>query len=213
MTGAPGSKWSSVSKHIYYSKDVDHSDYSEDRTYFHDAPGSMQLMHLGAYFDPQMEFGDFFDRLDQYSKEDIEVELDKPFSGTGKRIVKSHSFSNHLSFIRKTWPECPIITVERSNDSCLGWWVKCGHFNITYPNYNYFKNFRSMNEHIANENFNILRFREERTYYRPLDNHQLAKLLGIAPIENKQVYSDNDISVSLFHGDVVNRARSGKDYE
>ena len=58
FTGAPGSKWSSVVKNIYWSKDIDQTDYSNDRTYFHDAdtPGNKQLMHIGAYWDPGMEF-------------------------------------------------------------------------------------------------------------------------------------------------------------
>ena len=64
--GAPGSKWSSLIKNIYYSPSVDRTDYTEARTYWHDAPGQLELMHLGAYFDPGMEFGDFFDQLDQY---------------------------------------------------------------------------------------------------------------------------------------------------
>ena len=55
VTGAPGSKWSSVVKNIYWSKDVDQSDYSEERTYWHDAdtPGTPQLMHIGAYWDQE----------------------------------------------------------------------------------------------------------------------------------------------------------------
>ena len=56
VAGAPGSKWSSVVKNIYYSPDLDQSDYSDRRTYHHDASGKMELMHLGAYFDPGMEF-------------------------------------------------------------------------------------------------------------------------------------------------------------
>ena len=42
FTGAPGSKWSSVVKNIYWSDDIDHTDYSEERTYWHDAdtPGN-----------------------------------------------------------------------------------------------------------------------------------------------------------------------------
>ena len=58
FTGAPGSKWSSVVKNIYWSDDVDHTDYSEARTYRHDAdtPGRSHLMHIGAYWDPGMEF-------------------------------------------------------------------------------------------------------------------------------------------------------------
>jgi len=48
FTGAPGSKWSSVVKNIYWSDDIDHTDYSEDRTYYHDAdtPGNKHLMHI-----------------------------------------------------------------------------------------------------------------------------------------------------------------------
>ena len=60
VAGAPGSKWSSVVKNIYYSPSVDRSDFSLDRTYYHDATGRTELMHMGAYFDPGMEFVDWF---------------------------------------------------------------------------------------------------------------------------------------------------------
>ena len=58
FTGAPGSKWSSVVKNIYWSPSIDQSDYSEDRLYYHDAdtPGQKQLMHIGVYWDPGMEY-------------------------------------------------------------------------------------------------------------------------------------------------------------
>ena len=46
IAGAPGSKWSSVSKNIYYSPDIDRTDYSDARTYWHDAPGTLELMHM-----------------------------------------------------------------------------------------------------------------------------------------------------------------------
>ena len=90
MTGAPGSKWSSVSKNIYYSSDIDRSDYSDARTYYHDASGTMQLMHMGAYFDPGMEFGGFFNQIDRHTREQCESEFDRPFTSTGIRIIKSH---------------------------------------------------------------------------------------------------------------------------
>ena len=61
VAGAPGSKWSSVCKNIYYSDSIDQTDASENREYWHDASGQLDLMHIGAYFDPGMEFGDFFD--------------------------------------------------------------------------------------------------------------------------------------------------------
>ena len=74
VTGAPGSKWSSVVKNIYFSPSIDRSDYGDERTYYHDADeGVLKLMHLGAYYDPGMEFGDWFDRLDHFSKEECEL--------------------------------------------------------------------------------------------------------------------------------------------
>ena len=124
VAGAPGSKWSSVVKNIYYSASIDRSDYLDARTYYHDASGTLDLMHLGAYFDPGMEFGDFFDNLNQYTKEQCETEFDRPFSGTGVRIIKSHVFAHHLEFIKQTWPDCAIVLVHRSSDSCLGWWQR-----------------------------------------------------------------------------------------
>ena len=46
IAGAPGSKWSSVSKNIYFSDGIDRTDASPEREYYHDAPGTMQLMHM-----------------------------------------------------------------------------------------------------------------------------------------------------------------------
>jgi hypothetical protein len=157
MAGAPGSKWSSVSKSIYFSTSIDRSDASPEREYWHSAWGESNLMHMGAYFDPGMEFGDFFDRLSDYSKEECEAEFDRPFSGEGVRIIKSHVFAHHIDFLKQTWPDCPVILVHRNNDACLGWWVKCGHFGITYPTYNeYYRDLKHMAEIIANQNRDIL---------------------------------------------------------
>ena len=99
FTGAPGSKWSSVVKNIYWSDDIDHTDYSEARTYHHDAdtPGRSHLMHIGAYWDPGMEFG-----VDEW---------DGPFSGTGKRIVKAHTFAHQLDKLKAKGH--PIVMVYR----------------------------------------------------------------------------------------------------
>lgn len=198
VVGAPGSKWSSVCKNIYYSKDIDRSDYSMDRTYCHDASGTMELMHIGAYFDPGMEFGDWFDKLDEYSKEECEAEFDRPFSGEGIRIIKSHVFAHHIPFLRKNWPECPIVLVYRSNDSCLGWWVKCGHFDITYPKYNqYYKDLRTMSKIIEDQNRDIvIRMHEGEEVH---SNMGLCTALGITvPTRHYQNYSHSDVEVSVI---------------
>ena len=203
VAGAPGSKWSSVVKNIYNSASLDRSDYSDERTYYHDAGGTMDLMHLGAYFDPGMEFGGFFDQLDQHSREECEAEFDRPFTGTGVRIVKSHVFSHHIDFLRQTWPDCPVVLVYRPNDACLGWWVKCGHFDITYPKYDqYYKNLRTMAGIIADQN------RDIRTAWvnQPVSDSTIYNNLGLAefleieppPPTDAQNYLTSDINVKVI---------------
>jgi hypothetical protein len=199
MAGVPGSKWSSVSKNIYYSPDIDRSDYTEERTYWHDASGKLELMHTGAYFDPGMEFGNWFDRLDEHTKEECETEFDRPFSGEGVRIIKSHVFCHHLEFIKQTWPDCPVILVHRGDDASLGWWVKCGHFNITYPSYNkYYKDLRQMAVEIQRQNTDMRPFWEHASSVA--NNLDLCERLGIAapPTEFQQNYADNKIRVKIL---------------
>ena len=199
IAGAPGSKWSSVAKNIYYSPDIDRSDYSEDRTYWHDASGTLELMHLGAYFDPGMEFGDWFDQLDQHSKAECEAEFDRPFSGTGVRIIKSHVFCYHLEFIKSNWPDCPIVLVHRGDDASLGWWVKCGNFDITYPLYNkYYVDLKHMAEHIKQQNSAMRPAWEHAGSVT--DNLVLCDRLGIAPppTEYRQNYGNNKIRVKVL---------------
>jgi hypothetical protein len=201
VAGAPGSKWSSVVKNIYYSPDIDRSDYSDARTYYHDASGKRELMHLGAYFDPGMEFGGFFDQLDQYSKEACEAEFDRPFSGTGVRIIKSHVFSNHVDYIKATWPDCPIVLVHRDDDACLGWWVKCGHFDITYPLYHdYYKNLKTMATIIREQNAGIQEATWRYPSRQPQTNQELARMLAIElpPEEYYQGYAQNNIRVKII---------------
>ena len=201
LVGAPGSKWSSVAKNIYYSPDIDRSDFSHARTYYHAAWGEPQLMHLGAYFDPGMEFGDWFDRLDEHTREECEAEFDRPFSGTGTRIIKSHVFAHHIPFLRRTWPDCPIILVHRGNDACLGWWVRCGHFHITYPLYHdYYKDLRHMSWCIDQQNHAILDAIQGAATEQPRDNLELCRMLGIEepPPDYRQDYNDSDIAVHLL---------------
>jgi hypothetical protein len=202
VAGAPGSKWSSVVKNIYYSADIDRSDYREEWTYYHDAgdTGVKDLMHMGAYFDPGME-SNLPDNLDQYSREELEQLFDKEFSGTGIRIIKSHIFSNHIEFIKKTWPECPLILVHRSDDSCLGWWVKCGHFNITYPLYHeYYVDLKTMATIIKQQNKGILDAWWKYNGLIVTDNKQLSTAVNIqAPLEEyRQDYVVSDIKVKVI---------------
>ena len=199
VAGAPGSKWSSVVKNIYYSHDIDNSDYSDARTYYHDASGEMQLMHMGAYFDPGME-SNLPENLEQFTREELEQIFDKEFTGQKIRIIKSHIFSNHIEFIKKTWPECPLILVHRNDDSCLGWWVKCGHFAITYPLYHeYYKDLKTMAAIIKQQNAGILNAWWKYNGKYVTDNKELCRALKIEiPAKDYQDYVQSDVRVKVI---------------
>jgi len=203
VAGAPGSKWSSVVKNIYYSPDIDCTDYSDARTYYHDASGKRELMHLGAYFDPGMEFN-LPDNLFMLSKSALEDIFNSAFSGEGVRIIKSHIFSNNIDFLRACWPDCPIVLVHRDDDACLGWWVKCGHFDITYPDYaEYYQNLRTMAQRIQHQNTGITDAvwnYKHKNLQSPANNYELCDTLGIAqpPGEYRQNYAASDITVRVI---------------
>ena len=203
VAGAPGSKWSSVVKNIYYSPDIDRSDYRDEWTYYHDAGGTMDLMHLGAYFDPGME-SHLPEDLTTLTRAELEAVFAEPFEfkqSQGTRIIKSHVFSMHLEYLREQFPESPIVLVHRPDDACLGWWVKCGHFDITYPLYHtYYKNLRTMSSIIKKQNTGIRDASLKYPGQHPLTNQQLARMLGIQvpPAEYQQNYGASDVRVIVI---------------
>ena len=162
----------------------------------------MQLMHLGAYFDPGMEFGSGFNRLSRYKKELLEAEFDLPFRGSGVRIIKSHCFATQIDVLKSYWPESPVVLVHRSNDACLGWWVKCGHFDITYPLYHkYYVDLKTMATKIEEQNQGIVIAETDYASGKrtPATNLELCDMLGIARPENSiQHYQSNDIKVTVI---------------
>jgi len=204
VSGAPGSKWSSVVKNIYFSPDIDRSDYRNEWTYYHDASGQKELMHIGAYFDPGME-SNLPENFCEYPKTELEKIFDQPFDpdSTGIRIIKSHIFSNNIEFLRRLWPEVPVVLVHRSDDACLGWWVKCGHFDITYPLYHsYYQDFKKMASIIKQQNTGIINAIWDHKFClnSPSSNYDLCMALGIQqpPSEYRQNYSNSDITVKVI---------------
>jgi len=193
VTGAPGSKWSSVVKNIYYSPSIDRSDSSPKRTY-------RDELHLGAYWDPGMEFGQFFHRLSEYDHYQCETEFDAPFTGSGVKIIKSHYFALHIDFIKSTWPDCPIVLAHRTDDACLGWWVKCGGFDIAYPNYAHYKSFDNLALKIQQQNTGIVSAALRYPGRIALTNHQLCNILKISPPppEYHQDYGQSDVRVTVI---------------
>ena len=204
VAGAPGSKWSSVVKNIYYSASIDQSDYRDDWTYYHDASGKKELMHLGAYFDPGMACAlpEYFNAMSKFQAEQI---FNQPFANEsiGIRIIKSHVFSypENIQYLKQHWPESPVVLVYRSDDACLGWWVKCGHFDITYPDYaEYYKNLREMGFKIQKQNQGILDAADQYAGTEVGTNQQLAQVLRLEtpPLTYVQDYAANDIKVTVI---------------
>lgn len=201
MTGAPGSRWSGVSKGLYFSHHVDQSDFSVERTYYHDADGEgMAMMHCGAYFDPGMEFGEGFDDLTRFTVEELEREFDRPFKPNGGiKIIKSHCFAYQLDFLKENWPDCPIITVLRTDDACLDWWKRCGHFNITYPKYDYYVDLDTMMKHINHQNNGIKKFIEDNETIKFAHSNDLVRHLGIQSDKLRfHDYNKQDVIVQLY---------------
>lgn len=180
LAGAPGSKWSSISMWMDESPSIDHSDFSKKRTHWHTANGKYLLAHTGVYFDPGMEFGNGFEDLSLMLKADIEREFNRPFSQPDRiKIIKSHVFSYQLDFLKDNWPDEPIVIVYRPNAECLDWWLKCGGFNITYPDYRYYVDIENMKNHIEKQNAGILKFIENNDVVEVIDTIELADQLGI----------------------------------
>lgn len=167
MTGAPGSKWSGVARSIHGSISIDNTDASTERNYSSNT--AAHAMHSGAYWDPGMEFG-----TDQ-------SEWDKPFSGTGTRLIKSHTFAHELEALKELG--YPIIMVYRNDYECMNQWFNAGGFNITYPNYKpYYKNSGNMWLQIKKQNSDIMDFIQfnRSNITRAEDTYHLAELAGIS---------------------------------
>lgn len=189
ITGAPGSKWSRVAKSIWMSDDVDMSD---ERVEYN----NHRVSHTGSYFGPDMEYGRWFDQpFDQFTKEQLEEEFDKPFSRTGIRIIKSHHFAYNLEYIKKTWPDCPIILVQREDDSCFTWWTLAGGFDITYPNYEWYQDNETIYKQICKQNFEIKKFRKNNSHLLTHGSYHLCDLIGI---KKPSIYNSYD-DVNVFY--------------
>lgn len=182
FTGAPGSKWSGLAKWLYWSPDIDQSDYSSEREYFR--PGDEFPGHTGAYFDPGMEF-------------DL-GEWDKPFNGEGIKLIKSHTIAENLD----SYKEYPIVMVLRNPMISFTWWLEAGGFDITYPSYKWYKDKSFMWDRIVSQNYGIVKFIKENECIHVKSMSEASDLLGLKspPCYNPKYeleYIDDDIPAGI----------------
>jgi hypothetical protein len=93
------------------------------------------------------------------------------------------------------------VLVHRSSDSCLGWWVKCGHFDITYPDYSkYYQNLKQMSRIISVQNQAIESGMVLLPGHDVYNNQELAQLLALDPLpgQYRQNYAESDIKVKVI---------------
>ena len=200
VVGAPGSRWSGVANSIYYSEQIDQSDDTPERTYFNpkSPPKAKQLMHRGAYFDPGMEFGNELENFDSLSKQDLEKIFDAPFQGADKiRIIKSHVLSKHVDRLADLFDD-PIVLVYRHDQDCFDWWKQAGGWDITYPNYQWYKDDENIQKEIAEQNHSVKKFVEKNKLYSLHNNIQLQELLQIKSL-GFNVFTDVEVYCKIKH--------------
>ena len=206
LVGAPGSRWSSVATHIYESEDIDQTDASPHREYIGGPHFSdYKAKHSGSYFDPGMEFGNWFNNIDQHNKKQNEAEFNKPFSGIlhrdKYRIIKSHTLAYNLQYLKTEWPNSKIVLAYRSNKKCFDWWMRAGGFQISYPSYEWYMDEKKMKAEIALQNKNIKAFMAvNKAKFNAVDSFDTCNLLNIkCPVEGVyQSYKAEDIKVCVI---------------
>ena len=142
FTGAPGSKWSGASVLLANTPliDINISDRSPEREYDH-GPQFNGVKHLGAYFGPGFEFGEWFHELytGKYTREQVIAEIERAYPNhDGYIMVKCHQFVYSLDWIAETFPESKIMIVMRHPEACWDGWHGVGGIKIPYPDYTEF---------------------------------------------------------------------------
>ena len=139
FTGAPGSCWSATAQLIEEVPGFNISDRSPQREY--------DKGHRGSYFGTGMEF------------EPDYMNPDQAFTDTsGCKLIKSHEWAYQLKDIQVNRPNDWILLMYRPSYRCHNWWMKSGGFNITYPDYSWYKDGQIMLEKIREQNALMLDF-------------------------------------------------------
>ena len=151
VTGAPGSRWSSVVQRLEENlSGFDTSVYCDNARYDPIFRGeSVSGFHKGIYFDPGKQYEPILDA--EY--------LDKPWGDSNLcRMVRSHHWAYCLPEIKEKFPDDWILMVYRPDEMCLAWWFEVGGFHITYPDYSYYKDVPTISSHIKQMNLSMLKY-------------------------------------------------------
>jgi hypothetical protein len=141
VTGAPGSKWSLIAQALEAASEVE-----ADGT---DAVG------------PAAEYGKELQRHGGLDRDALRAELGR--SGVERRgleLVTSHVFTRDLPYLAETFPAARFVLVYRPDESCLDWWLEAGGFDMSFPDYSWYRELESMKKEIVTDNAALLDFTE-----------------------------------------------------
>ena len=143
FTGVPGSKWSGIAQILETSSAFNTTDRTPKREYQHHEYSG----HKGAYFGMGMEFYPDPMNVDQAWD-----------GGNGIKLAKSHDWSYMLDVIKPGFVNDWVMLVYRPNEVSNAWWHEAGGFDISYPDYSYYKDSDKMYKEIAKQNNAMLKF-------------------------------------------------------
>ena len=175
FTGAPGSRWSGIAQEIKQNPNFNSTDRTSERRYLHgDYSG-----HIDAYFGTGMEFP-----ANPAEGGLQQANLNKPFScwekSAGCKLLMSHEWPYYFNKIIEQYPNAWIQLIYRNDFKSFKWWKQAGGFDITYPNYGWFKDDETMMARIEEINHLILDFAQ---------HHDLTWI---------QHYKHNDIFITTY---------------
>ena len=164
FAGVPGSKWSGIDLQLRKVVGADTTDETPNRTQYHRPRNATDTNngHRGSYWGPGMGCGEDWVDFNFVEPHKLQDDIDNVFSGTGPRVVKSHSFARHfnLDYLYNHFPGDYIVLCYRENQKSFAWWSEVMDFSEGhYPDYRPgYTDYNSMRKHIWNENAKITDF-------------------------------------------------------
>ena len=159
FTGAPGSRWSGVSQVFRNTlEDVDNSDCTPKHSYRH----HLYSGHVGNYYGPGMLYGDWLG-TELGTRAQWEAEIARSYSDNTRpvKLILSHNFAYYLDALTDTFPDSKLVLCYRPTELCYHWWHAAGGWDISYPNYRWYRDNNRMKDEIHRQNLEILKFAEK----------------------------------------------------
>jgi hypothetical protein len=140
VTGVPGSAWGWPQ--LYTQNATTIVDSTDRKPWRVNNAKDHPTRHLGSYFGPYQERGEFFDHLSIYNnRQAIFDEIDSAFDPTDQHLVRfalCHHFSYQLDWIAENLPEVDILLSLRNVEISWDMWHAAGGWEIDHPSYRWY---------------------------------------------------------------------------